>query len=63
MNDKNQLNPGKRENAFYIRSNIVDNDRVGEQSVKKKKMCVYVWDPVRKMHVKCIVSKGRFDTL
>lgn len=57
------LKPGKRENAFYVKSRIVDKDRGGLQSSKNNKLYVHVWDPEKRKHIGKYVDRNQLDTL
>lgn len=57
------LKPGKRENAFYVKSSIVDVDRVGEQSSYNEKFYINVWSPEQKKHIRKLVDRNQFDGL
>ncbi len=51
------LKPGKRENAFYVKSRLTDEEKVGVQSSKNKNAYIYVWDPEKKAHVGKLITK------
>lgn len=63
MDYLDSLKPGKRENAFYVKSLIVDKDKVGDQSSNNKKFYIYVWSPQKKKHIRKLVDRNQFDTL
>ncbi len=58
-----ELKPGKRENAFYVKSNFVDEEKMGIQSDKSDKFYIYVWDPVKNQHVEKLVNHKELDAL
>ena len=47
MEYSENLKPGRRENAFYVEADFVD-DKVGVQSSKNDSFYIYVWDPIEK---------------
>lgn len=63
MDYLNDLKPGKRENAFYVKSNTVDNERVGVQSLNNRKIYIYVWDSQKKKHVGKYIDRDQYDIL
>lgn len=56
------LEPGIRENAFYVEADFVD-DKAGVQSSKSDKFFIYVWDPEQGKHVRKLVNNNRNDLL
>ncbi len=58
-----ELKPGKRENACYVPAEDVDYGREGEYFSHGKEIHIYVWDPVKKVHVEQEVrqQKEYFD--
>lgn len=63
MNYLDDLKPGQRENAYYIKSNISGYDRLGIPSSENKKFYVYVWDPALKKHIGKFVERNQYDFL
>lgn len=57
MNYLDKLKPGKRENAFYVKSNVVDIDKSGVVSANSKRFYIRIWDPEKQQHVKKLVEK------
>lgn len=53
-----QLKPGKRENAFYIKSPLSRIDRFGMQSNENTSYFVYEWDETQNKHVKKWIEKN-----
>lgn len=62
MNNFNRLEPGKRENAFYVQASIADTESFGERSANSKEI-LYVWDAKEKCHKSILVNKSEFDIL
>lgn len=58
-----ELKPGKRENAFYVKSNFVDEEEIGVQSSKGGMFYVHLWDPGKKKYVEKLVSRNELDAL
>lgn len=58
MDYLDSLKPGKRENAFYIKSKVIDSEKSGVQSSKSNKVYIHVWDPEQKKHVGKLVDRN-----
>lgn len=63
MDYLDSLKPGVRENAFYVKSNIVDVDKVGVQSLNNRKIYIYVWDAEKKKHVGKYINLEQYDDM
>ncbi len=57
MEYSKNLKPGKRENAFYVKSRHADEDKVGVQSSKNESAYIYVWDSKKKEYVGKLITK------
>lgn len=62
MNYFNRLDPGKRENAFYVQASIADTEILAERANGEKEY-LYVWDAQKKCHKSILVDKSDFDIL
>ncbi len=58
MSYLDELKPGKRENAFYIKSGVLqhENNYSEKQSKVPKKVYVYEWDKEKKKHIGHLVD-------
>lgn len=51
------LKPGKRKNAFYIKTEAIDYEKTGIQSSKSNKVYIHVWDQKQKKCVGKLVDR------
>ena len=63
MNNLKNLEPGTRKNAFYIKSDFVDYDRIGFQSSHNQEIYLHQWDEKEQKYVGRWVEKNRYDDL
>lgn len=60
MNSIDDLKPGKRENAYFVRREW-DTEKIGVQSPYNKKFYAYVWDRDLEKTVPVLMTEGEME--